>query len=133
MKVIRFDDGTKYSLEKFNKFCQDAGIEHQLTAPYSLQQNGAVKKKNRTLMEMTRCLLHHKELPEKFWAEVPNTSIFLLNRLPTKSLLNKTPFVAWYGCKPSLLNLKHIVILVSFTFLRLKETNWTRKQNLGSL
>jgi hypothetical protein len=24
-------------------FCEEAGIEHQLTAPYTLEQNGVVK------------------------------------------------------------------------------------------
>ena len=35
IKVIRSDNGAEYSFEKFNKFCQDAGIEHQLTALYT--------------------------------------------------------------------------------------------------
>ena len=106
MQVIRSDNGTKDTFEKFNKFCEDAGIEHQLTAPYTPQQNGVVERKNRTLMEMARSLLCDKGLPKKFWAEAVNTVVFLLNRLPTKALQKKTPFEAWYGYKPKLLNLK---------------------------
>ncbi|XP_015167212.1 uncharacterized protein [Solanum tuberosum] len=97
IQVIRSDNGTEYTSEKFNKFCNEAGIEHQLTTPYTPQQNGVVERKNRTLMEMTRCLLHEKGLPKKFWAEAANTAIFLLNRLPTKALQKKTPFEAWFG------------------------------------
>ena len=37
MQVISSDNGTKYTSEKFNKFCEDAGIEHQLTTPYTPQ------------------------------------------------------------------------------------------------
>ena len=59
-----------------------------------------------TIMEMTRCLLHVKELPKEHWAEVANTTVFLLNRLPTKTVDGKTPFEAWYGFKPPLKNLK---------------------------
>ncbi|XP_071906098.1 uncharacterized protein [Coffea arabica] len=51
----------------------DSGIEHQLKALYTPQQNGVVERKNRTLMEMTRCLLHDKGLPKKFWVEAMNT------------------------------------------------------------
>ena len=58
------------------------------------------------VMEMTRCLLHVKELPKKFWAEAANTAVFLLNRLLTKALQKKTPFEACYGYTPELLNLK---------------------------
>ena len=56
MKVIISNNGTEYTSEKFNKFCEKEGIEHQLTAPYTPQQNGVVERKNRTLMEMTRCV-----------------------------------------------------------------------------
>lgn len=53
-------------------------------------------------MEMTRCMLHDKELPKNFWAEAASTAVFLQNRLLTKALKDKTPFEAWYGYKPSL-------------------------------
>jgi transposase InsO family protein len=109
MHVIRSNNGnngTEYTCEKFNKFCEDAGIEHQLTAPYTPQQNGVVERKNRTIMEMARCLLHDKGLPKKFWAEAANTAVFLLNRLPTKAVQKKTPFEAWHGSKPKLINPK---------------------------
>ncbi|XP_020089023.1 uncharacterized protein LOC109710699 [Ananas comosus] len=47
-------------------------------------QNGVSERKNRIIMEMTRCLLQEKNLPKEFWAEAANTAIFLLNRLPTR-------------------------------------------------
>ncbi|XP_028119242.1 uncharacterized protein LOC114316765 [Camellia sinensis] len=62
--VIKFDNGTEYTSKKFNKFCENEGIEHQLTALYTPQQNVVVERKNRTLTEMTRCLLHDKGLPK---------------------------------------------------------------------
>ena len=66
MKVIRSDNGTEYTSKKFNNFFQDTGIEHQLTSPYSPQQNGVMERKNIKLMDMIRCLLHDKELLKKF-------------------------------------------------------------------
>ena len=92
MQAIRTNNGTEYNFERFNNFCEEASIEHQLTAPYTPQQNGVVERKNRTIMEMTRCLLHEKGLPKKFWDEAANTIVFLLNRLPTKALQKKIPF-----------------------------------------
>ena len=59
MQVIRSDNGTEYTSEKFNKFCVDAGIEHQLTAPYTPQQNGVVERKNR---EKSYCRLNLHEV-----------------------------------------------------------------------
>lgn len=40
------------------------------------------------------------------WAEEVNTSIYLLNRLPTKSVHGNTPIEAWFGEIPSIKNLK---------------------------
>ncbi|RVW71674.1 Retrovirus-related Pol polyprotein from transposon TNT 1-94 [Vitis vinifera] len=106
IKVIRSDNGTEYTSDKFDKFCVEAGIVHQLTVTYSPQQNGVSERKNRTIMEMTRCLLFEKIMPKCFWAEAVNTAVYLLNRLPTKAVKNKTSFEAWYGVKPAVEHLK---------------------------
>ena len=62
IQFIRSDNGIEYTSQRFNSFCEEAGIEHQLTVPYSPQQNGVSARKNRTIMKMTRCLLHEKNL-----------------------------------------------------------------------
>jgi hypothetical protein len=43
------------------------------------------------VMEMTMCILFEKKLPKFLWAEAVNTSVYLLNRLPTKSVQDRTP------------------------------------------
>jgi len=87
-------------------FCEETDIEHKLIAPYTPQQNGVCERKNQTIMEMMRCMLHEKGLPKEYWAEAANTTVFLLNRLPTKAVDGKTPFEAWYGYKPFLKKFK---------------------------
>ena len=57
-------------------------------------------------MEMSRCKLHEKGLPKKFWTEAANTAVFLQTRLPTRAVNDQTPFEAWHGYKPSLQFLK---------------------------
>ncbi|KAJ4710707.1 Retrovirus-related Pol polyprotein from transposon TNT 1-94 [Melia azedarach] len=69
VKKLRTDNGKEYISNEFDKFCEDAGIQHRLTVPYSLQQNGVCERKNRTLLEMARSMLYEKNLPKKFWAE----------------------------------------------------------------
>ncbi len=66
MQVLRSDNGTKYTSNQFNSFCEEAGIEHQLTAPYTPQQNRVSERKNRTIMEMSKCLLRENGLPKCF-------------------------------------------------------------------
>uniref|UniRef100_A0A2N9G9X7 Uncharacterized protein n=1 Tax=Fagus sylvatica TaxID=28930 RepID=A0A2N9G9X7_FAGSY len=40
------------------------------------------------------------------WAEAVHTAIYILNRSPTKAVLNKTPFEAWHKQKPMVNQLK---------------------------
>jgi hypothetical protein len=65
---------------------------HQYTTPYTPQQNGVCVRKNKTIMEMARCLLLEKKMLNILWAEAVNTSVYLLNRLPTRALEDKTPY-----------------------------------------
>lgn len=50
-------------------------------------------------MKMARSMLHEKKLPIKFWGEVVNIVIFLLNRLPSKAVEKQTLFETWSGIK----------------------------------
>ena len=50
--------------------------------------------------------MFEKNLPKEYWAEAAHTTVFLLNRITTKVVADKTPYEAWYGFKPSFKNLK---------------------------
>ncbi|CAL2244033.1 unnamed protein product [Prunus armeniaca] len=63
-------------------------------------QNGVVERKNRTVVEMAKAMLHEKELPYYLWAEAVHTAVYILNRCPTKALRDKTPFEAYSTRKP---------------------------------
>ncbi|CAL8168827.1 unnamed protein product [Prunus armeniaca] len=106
LKKLRSDRGGEYTLVEFDSFCEDVGIERQLTTPYTPQQNGVAERKNRTIVEMAKCLMLEKKIPFDFWAEAVNISMYILNRCPTKALSKKTPFEAYSGRKPGVKHLK---------------------------
>ena len=87
-------------------FFRNHGIRHELTARYSPQQKGVAERKNRTIMEMARCMLKKKNLPIEFWVEAISCAAYLINRSPTKSLDNITLNEAWFGKKPSVHHLR---------------------------
>ncbi|KZV14497.1 hypothetical protein F511_42925 [Dorcoceras hygrometricum] len=58
IQTLRSDNGKEYTSDAFNRFCEEAGIQHQLTAPYTPQQNGVSERRNRFIFEMTRCMLY---------------------------------------------------------------------------
>ncbi|KAB2625515.1 hypothetical protein D8674_017175 [Pyrus ussuriensis x Pyrus communis] len=45
---------------------------------YTPQQNGVSERKNRTVVEMAKSMLHEKGLPYMFWAEAVNTAVHKL-------------------------------------------------------
>lgn len=64
IKTFRIDNGTKYESNEFNDFCKESGIKRELIVPYNPQQNGVVKRKNCTIMEATRAMIHDQGMPK---------------------------------------------------------------------
>lgn len=100
IKKLRTDNGKEYLSNQFKDFLIEEGISRQLTVEYTPQQNGVAERANRTLVEMTRCIMLEGNLPNSLWAEALNTATFLRNRSATRCLNNMTPFEAWSGQKP---------------------------------
>lgn len=63
---LRSDRGGEFTSKEFNDFCASNGIKRQITAAFTPQQNGVAERKNRTIMNMVRCLLIEKGVPKKF-------------------------------------------------------------------
>ncbi|CAI7733347.1 unnamed protein product, partial [Closterium sp. NIES-54] len=82
------------------------GIKHDVTTPYTPQQNGAAERLNRTLVEAVRSLLQHSKLGSEWWGEASSLAAWIRNRLPMKVLPGTTPFEAWSGTKPNLSRLR---------------------------
>jgi hypothetical protein len=114
VKIIRSDRGGEYygkndeSGQKpgpFAKFLEKRGIVAQYTMPGTPQQNGVAERRNHTLIEMVRNMISHANVPEYLWMYALKTTMYLLNRVPSKSV-ETTPFELWMGRKPSLRHLQ---------------------------
>ena len=92
IKIFRTDNGGEYTGQAFTNHLNKHGILHQTTCPYTPQQNGVAERKNRHLMEVTRSMLFHTNVPKKFWGDAVLTACYLINRTPTKVLKDLSPF-----------------------------------------
>ncbi|MCO5611254.1 hypothetical protein L7F22_065506 [Adiantum nelumboides] len=101
VQTLCTDRGGEYMSGAFKDFLGKKGIKHQCTMPYTPQQNGVAERKNRSLMEMARCMLKAKSLPHKLWMEAVACAAHVLNRCPTCALKTITPYESWYDKKPS--------------------------------
>lgn len=65
---------------------QQCGIAHRLSCPHTHQQNGAIERKHRYIVQVGLSLLANASMPQSFWAEAFQIATFLINRLPTPVL-----------------------------------------------
>lgn len=106
LKALRTDRGGEFTSKEFVEYCDEHGIKHFLTAPYTPQDNGVVERRNQTVVGMARSLLKSLGVPAKFWRVAVCTAVYLLNRSPTKSVKNMTPYEAWHEKKPKVQHLR---------------------------
>ena len=127
MKVLLSDNGTEFTLNAMHSLLKEKGIVRQLTAPYTPQQNGVSARKNRTIVESARCMLHYPGLFYKFWAEAVSNAVCVLNATSTTSLNGKVPFEVFYGKKPSVSHYHKYSCDCSAFISKEKRTKWAPK------
>ncbi|KAA0043626.1 Retrovirus-related Pol polyprotein from transposon TNT 1-94 [Cucumis melo var. makuwa] len=69
----------EFENQYFTDFFQSEGIFHEFSTPMTPQQNGVVKRKNRTLQEIARVFIHAKSLTIHFLVEAANTACHIHN------------------------------------------------------
>jgi len=107
LKCLRSDNGGEFTSWKMKDYLSKEGIKHELTVPYSPEQNGVAERLNRTLLEMARAMIYGSGVDKNLWGEAIVTASYLKNRWPSSSLgENVTPEEAWSGEKPNVEHLK---------------------------
>jgi hypothetical protein len=72
-------------------YCAAARIKKEQIVPYNPKQNGVVERKNRTIIEATRKMIHDQGLPLFLWAKASRTIVYIQNRSPHTVLGKLTP------------------------------------------
>ncbi|GJV54123.1 copia protein [Tanacetum coccineum] len=63
VRNIRTDNGTEFVNQTLRDYYQQVGISHETSVARTLQQNGVVERKNRTLVEAARTMLIFTQAP----------------------------------------------------------------------
>ena len=77
IKTFRSDNGGEFTSNEFKALCKDSRIKRELTTPYNPQQNGNAERKNRTIMEAGREMIHDEDLPMHLWEEATRTTVYV--------------------------------------------------------
>ncbi|XP_076932887.1 uncharacterized protein LOC143598590 [Bidens hawaiensis] len=109
-------------------FYSEEGILLETTCPHTPEKNGVVERKHRHLLETARALKFEANLPSTFWGECILTAAYIINRLPSKSINNITPYELVYNQKP---NYDHMKIFGCLASYRSNETKGDKFQEKG--
>ncbi|KAJ9542625.1 hypothetical protein OSB04_029131 [Centaurea solstitialis] len=131
IKRIRCDNGGEFTSTNMIEFYNKKGILLETTCPHTPQQNGVVERKHRHLLETARALRIGANLPKRFWGECILTAAFVINRLPSKVIKNKTPFELIWNREPDYDLLKVFGCLVYFKNTNTKGDKFEEKGKPG--
>ncbi|GKD88890.1 retrovirus-related pol polyprotein from transposon TNT 1-94 [Tanacetum coccineum] len=76
VRYIRTDNGTEFVYKDLTEYYERVSIFHQKTVLRTPQQNGVVKRRNRTLVEAARTMLILSKAPMFLWAEAVSTACY---------------------------------------------------------
>lgn len=65
-------------------------IKKETIVPYNPKHNGVAERKNRSIMEIARAMLHDQKFPKFLWGEATNTMVYVQNKTPHQALGDNT-------------------------------------------
>ncbi|XP_074376749.1 uncharacterized protein LOC141718263 [Apium graveolens] len=99
-RVNLADNGSGFLSRDFYSWIFANGIHHQRICVSNPQQNGVVERKHRHLLNVARALRFQSNKPLKYWGEFLLTAAYLINKIPTLTLHNKSPHEILMGTPP---------------------------------
>jgi transposase InsO family protein len=87
---IRSDHKREFENSIFEDLCDQHGIKQEFSSPITRQQNGVVESKNQVIQEMSRVMIHAKNIAQHFWGEAVNTACHIINRVYLRTEIDKT-------------------------------------------
>nr|GEU85887.1 retrovirus-related Pol polyprotein from transposon TNT 1-94 [Tanacetum cinerariifolium] len=85
IRRIRTDNGTEFVNRTLHEYYEQVGISHETSIARSPQQNGVVKRRNRTLIEAAHTMLIYAQASLFLWAEAVATAYENLGKLQPKA------------------------------------------------
>ncbi|KAJ9542144.1 hypothetical protein OSB04_028650 [Centaurea solstitialis] len=101
VKVFQTNGGTEFLNHHVRNLLDDNGTFHRVSCPYTPQQNARVERKHRHIVETGLAMLFHAHVPPAYWVHAFSSAIYLINRLLTSVLKNKSPFELVYNRAPT--------------------------------
>lgn len=106
IKCLQTDGGGEYMSKQFDDFLQHKGIIHLISCLYTPQRNGMGERKHRHIIETAITMMTTTHLPQSLWFHACALFVFLINRMPSKTLGMQSPYQLLFGDNPQLQGIK---------------------------
>ena len=108
---IETDRGTEFQ-GSCDQLLKDLGITHVKGNTLDHHYPGKAERMNQTITRMARTMLHHSNLPRKYYGEAHKTAVYIYNRM-VHGNATSTPYELMYEQKPKI---DHIRIFGSICY-----------------
>lgn len=117
------DNGGEYYSKEFEKYYAKNKIRREKIVPNISQQNSLAEQMNQTIVERARSMRLHVGLPNQFWANVVNTTSYLLNWGPSVPLDGGLPEEAWTKNE---VNIKYLRVFGRMAYVHVDVDQWDK-------
>jgi hypothetical protein len=77
INTLHSDNGGEFTSEEFKEYCKEVGIKREIYTPYNSQEIGIAERKNQTIMEAVKAMIHDQDLPMHMWAEAVKMTMYV--------------------------------------------------------
>ena len=101
LKKLHSDGGGEFCNKELTEILTAEGIQHNVSPPYTPQNNGLAERANQTIIDMTRCLMMQANAAPEWWGEAVKMAKATSNCLPSLSKIKMTPIELMFKMKPN--------------------------------
>ncbi|KAK0591398.1 hypothetical protein LWI29_001105 [Acer saccharum] len=95
-----YSDGSGEA-QSLGRDLQGLGIHYLKSPPHTPEHVGTAERKHRHVVETALTMLHHASVPLKFWSLAFQAAVYLINRMPSKTLQNSSPYSILFHKDPN--------------------------------
>lgn len=99
IKTLYSDNGGEY--QALSSFLTINCVSHLTSPPHTPEHNGYSERRHRHIVKTGLSLLSHASLPLSYWSFALSTAVYLINRLPTSTHNNASPYLKLFGSLPN--------------------------------
>ena len=106
LRRVRLDMGREWYNKTWEEYRREQGLIFEFTTPYTHQQNGTAERSMRTILDGARTAMAELGLPQKYWADAIQTTVYTQNFVLSSRNPGLIPAELWHGKRQDISHLR---------------------------